>query len=71
MGILKKDNVLDLNQLQERGWGSRLTIWRRVERGELPKPFAYGKAHNSKKYWLKSEIEALEAQIVSRGEADV
>ena len=66
--MLKKDNVLSISQLQERGWGSRLTIFRRVDRGELPKPFSYGKSHNSKKYWLKDEIDALEAKIVFGGE---
>ena len=55
-----KSNLLDINQLQERGWGSRMTIYRRVERGELPTPVTFGDAHNSKKFWFKSEIEQIE-----------
>ena len=71
MGILKKDDLLDLNQLKERGWGSRLTIWRRVDRGELPQPFSFGNAHNSKKYWHKQKIEALEVEKgISLGNED-
>lgn len=53
-------DLLDINQLQKRGWGSRMTIFRRVARGELPNPITFGDAHNSKKFWFRSEIEQIE-----------
>ena len=53
-------DLLDINQLQKRGWGSRMTIFRRVARGELPTPVTFGDAHNSKKFWFRSEIEQIE-----------
>jgi len=55
-----KKDLLDINQLMQRGWGSRQTIYRRVARGELPNPVTFGDAHNSKKFWFRSEIEQIE-----------
>lgn len=55
-----KKDLLDINQLMQRGWGSRMTIYRRVARGELPNPVTFGDAHNSKKFWFRSEIEQIE-----------
>lgn len=57
---MSNSELFDLNQLQRRGWGSRMTIYRRVERGELPEPIKFGDAHNSKCFWFRSEIEAIE-----------
>ena len=61
--MIKKEELLEIKDLEARGWGSRLTIFRRIDRGELPEPFTFGKAHNSKKYWNKAEIDKLELEL--------
>ena len=61
--MVKKKKLLDLNAMQELGIGSRSTIFRRVERGEIPEPIKFGNAHNSKYYWREDEVKHYLAKI--------
>ena len=60
---IQREDICDISELKKRGWGSRSTILRRVKRGELPEPFQYGKSHNSKWFWNKADINALEVEL--------
>mgnify|MGYP001231848219 FL=1 len=51
-----KHKLLDINDLQDLGIGSRSTVLRRVQRKELPQPIKFGNSHNSKYFWHKDDI---------------
>ena len=60
-----KDKFKDINDLQDMGIGSRSTILRRVERGELPQPIKFGSAHNSKYFWHEDVINAYLFKVMN------
>ena len=47
----KPEGSYDLKDMRAKGFGSRLTVKRKVERGELPRPFKMGNAQNSQWFW--------------------
>jgi len=58
-------NLLSYRDLESRGYGSRVTIWRKVKAGEFPEPIDIG---YGRKAWRESEIlkwlEAKAEQVV-------
>jgi len=46
-------NLLSYRDLEARGFGSRVTIWRKVNGGEFPKPLDTG---YGRKAWRESDI---------------
>jgi|LWDU01.1.fsa_nt_gi predicted DNA-binding transcriptional regulator AlpA len=45
--------LLSYRDLESRGYGSRVTIWRKVKDGEFPEPVDTG---YGRKAWLESDI---------------
>jgi len=48
-------NLLSYRDLESRGYGSRVTIWRRVNAGNFPQPIDTG---TGRKVWKESDIVA-------------
>jgi len=46
-------NLLSYRDLESRGYGSRISIWRRVKDGKFPKPVDTG---YGRKAWRESDI---------------
>ena len=61
----KPEGSYDLKDMRAKGFGSRLTVMRRVERGELQQPFKMGNAQNSQYFWDKNQIDELLDQLKS------
>ncbi|MCH8976281.1 MAG: transcriptional regulator [Proteobacteria bacterium] len=55
-------NLLSYRDLESLGYGSRVTIWRKVKSGEFPKPLIENVDHARRK-WRESDIvEWLESK---------
>lgn len=55
--------LLSYKDLEKAGYGSHVTIWRRIKEDNFPKPLSIDGKKTSKKKWRESEIiEWLEAQ---------
>ena len=59
-----KNKLLDINDLQDLGIGSRSTVLRRVQRRELPEPIKFGNSHNSKYFWHEDDIHAYQKKAI-------
>jgi hypothetical protein len=58
---------LTLKDLQRRYRNvSKMTIWRWVQLGSLPKPIKFSNAKNARGYWRLGEVEASEAARVAK-----
>jgi len=44
------------------GWRNRVTVWRNVEAGALPRPFKIG----NRLFWLPSDIAAHQTKLARR-----
>ena len=54
-------NLLSYRDLELRGYGSRVTLWRKVKAGEFPEPRDTG---SGRKAWRESDIiEWLESKM--------
>ena len=57
------DQELDIyryKDLEARGYGSRVTIWRKVKEGLFPSPVDDG---TGRPFWLHEDIEAWKASL--------
>ena len=61
---MKNINLLSYRDLESHGYGSRVTIWRKVKDGEFPVPVDVGYGRKAWKEsdiisWLESKSEAI------------
>jgi predicted DNA-binding transcriptional regulator AlpA len=50
-------NYLKQKDLQEMGFGNRVTIWKKVKQKEFPAPMKFGNGINSPNVWHKEDID--------------
>jgi len=48
---------LKQKDLQEMGFGNRVTIWKKVKQKEFPAPMKFGNGINSPNVWHKEDID--------------
>ncbi len=58
-------SFLSVKDLTEMGFGSRVTIWKKVKDREFPAPMKFGNGVNSPNRWLKEDIDNYVSQIRS------
>jgi|TARA_A100001015_G_scaffold303363_2_gene392891 hypothetical protein len=54
--MLSIDDYYTYQDLEDLGLGSRMTITRKVKRGDFPPPRTFSKSHNAMKLWEKELI---------------
>ena len=59
-------NLLSYRDLESRGYGSRVTIWRKVNAGDFPEPIDIGYGRKAWRElaivdWLESKADQLKA----------
>ena len=56
-------NFLTVKDLIDMGFGSRVTIWKKVKHREFPAPMKFGNGVNSPNRWLKQDIDNYVTEI--------
>lgn len=54
---MKIDAFLTVKDLTELGFGSRVTIWKKVKNNKFPAPIKFGDSSKSSNHWFKKDIE--------------
>jgi len=54
---MKIDAFLTVKDLTELGFGSRVTIWKKVKNNEFPAPIKFGDSSKSSNHWFKEDID--------------
>jgi len=57
------NNFLTVKDLVDMGFGSRVSIWKKVKHKEFPAPMKFGNGVNSPNRWLKEDIDSYVSQI--------
>tara|TARA_B110000483_G_C17881467_1_gene421861 strand:+ start:271 stop:498 length:228 start_codon:yes stop_codon:yes gene_type:complete len=56
-------NFLTVQDLVDMGFGSRVTIWKKVKHKEFPAPMKFGNGVNAPNRWLQEDIDNYISQI--------
>ena len=56
-------NFLTVQDLVDMGFGSRVTIWKKVKHKEFPAPMKLGNGVNAPNRWLQEDIDNYISQI--------
>ena len=56
-------SFLTVKDLIDMGFGSRVTIWKKVKHKEFAAPMKFGNGVNSPNRWLKEDIDSYVSQI--------
>ena len=59
-------DFLTVKDLTEMGFGSRVTIWKKVKQHEFPAPMKFGNSVNAPNRWDKRDIDVYVAQLKAR-----
>ena len=57
------NNFLTVKDLVDMGFGSRVTIWKKVKHKEFPAPMKFGNGVNAPNRWLQEDIDNYISQI--------
>jgi len=63
MLIKESMSFLTVKDLSDMGFGSRVTIWKKVRDREFPAPMKFGNGVNSPNRWLREDIDNHVTQI--------
>ena len=56
-------SFLTVKDLIEMGFGSRVTIWKKVKDNEFPAPMKFGNGVNAPNRWMREDIDNYVSQI--------
>ena len=56
-------SFLTVKDLIEMGFGSRVTIWKKVKDNEFPAPMKFGNGDNAPNRWMREDIDNYVSQI--------
>ena len=59
-------SFLTVKDLIEMGFGSRVTIWKKVSKSEFPAPIKFGNSVNAPNRWMKEDIDNYVDQLKMR-----